>query len=62
MEQFEVVFKTGATIFGGIVGLIFGESTGLLVALFWMSVIDYGSGVIAGYTEKTLAAKLDSNG
>ncbi|MED4970398.1 hypothetical protein [Parageobacillus toebii] len=48
MERFEVVFKTGATIFGGIVGLIFGESAGLLVALFWMSVIDYGGSIISG--------------
>lgn len=62
MERVDVVFKTGAAILGGITGLIFGESTGLLVALFWMVVIDYVSGLAAGYTEKTLSSKIGFKG
>jgi len=62
LERVDVVFKTGAAILGGITGLIFGESTGLLVALFWMVVIDYVSGLAAGYTEKTLSSKIGFKG
>jgi toxin secretion/phage lysis holin len=42
--------------------LIFGESIGLVVTLFWMSVIDYGSGLAAGYMEKTLSSKIGFKG
>jgi toxin secretion/phage lysis holin len=62
MERLDVAYKTGAAIVGGIAGLIFGESTGLLVALFWMAVIDYGTGMAAGYTEKTLSSKVGFKG
>jgi toxin secretion/phage lysis holin len=62
MERFDVVYKTGAAVIGAVVGFLFGESTGLLVALFWMAVIDYGSGLAAGYTEKTLSSKIGFKG
>lgn len=62
MERLDVIYKTCAAILGGITGLIFGESIGLLVALFWMVVIDYVSGLAAGYTEKTLSSKIGFKG
>jgi len=62
MERLDVVYKTGAAILGGITGLFFGESIGLLVALFWMAVIDYGTGMAAGYTEGTLSSKVGFKG
>jgi toxin secretion/phage lysis holin len=62
MERFDVAFKTGAAILGGLAGLIFGESIGLLVALFWMAVIDYGSGLAAAFIEKTLSSKIGFRG
>lgn len=62
MERLDVAFKTGAAILGGIAGLIFGESIGLLVALFWMAIIDYGTGMVAGYTEGTLSSKVGFKG
>jgi toxin secretion/phage lysis holin len=62
MERLDVAFKTGAAILGGIAGLIFGESTGLLRSLFWMAAIDYGTGMAAGYKEKTLSSKVGFKG
>jgi toxin secretion/phage lysis holin len=62
VERLDVAYKTGAAIVGGIAGLIFGESIGLVVTLFWMSVIDYGSGLAAGYMEKTLSSKIGFKG
>jgi toxin secretion/phage lysis holin len=62
MERLDVVYKTGAAILGGLAGLIFGESIGLLVALFWMAVIDYGTGMAAGYAEGTLSSKVGFKG
>jgi toxin secretion/phage lysis holin len=62
MERLDVIYKTVAAVIGAVVGLLFGESTGLLVALFWMVVIDYGSGLAASYTEKTLSSKIGFKG
>ncbi|MED4358742.1 phage holin family protein [Geobacillus stearothermophilus] len=62
MERLDVAFKTGAAILGGLAGLVFGESIGLLVALFWMAVIDYGSGMAAAFMEKTLSSKIGFRG
>jgi toxin secretion/phage lysis holin len=62
MERFDVIYKTGAAVIGAVVGYLFGESTGLLLVLFWMVVIDYGSGLAAGYTEKTLSSKIGFKG
>ena len=62
MERLDVTLKTGAAILGGLAGLVFGETIGLLVALFWMSVIDYGTGMAAGYTEGTLSSKVGFKG
>jgi toxin secretion/phage lysis holin len=62
MERSDIAFKTDVAILGGITGLIFGESTGLLVALFWMVVIDYGSGIVTAFMEKTLSSKIGFKG
>jgi toxin secretion/phage lysis holin len=62
MERLDVVFKTGAAILGGFAGLIFGESVGLIIVLFWSSVIDYGSGIVAAFLEKTLSSKIGFKG
>jgi toxin secretion/phage lysis holin len=62
MERLEVAFKTGAAILGGMAGLIFGESVGLIIVLFWSSVIDYGSGIVAAFLEKTLSSKIGFKG
>ncbi|MGG3808577.1 phage holin family protein [Geobacillus thermodenitrificans] len=62
MERLDITFKTGAAILGGLAGLLFGESIGLLVALFWMAVIDYGTGMAAGYVEGTLSSKVGFKG
>jgi toxin secretion/phage lysis holin len=62
LERLDVVFKTGAAILGGFAGLIFGESIGLIIVLFWSSVIDYGSGIVAAFLEKTLSSKIGFKG
>ncbi|MGG3841811.1 phage holin family protein [Anoxybacillus kestanbolensis] len=62
MERLDIIYKTCAVALGAVVGYLFGESTGLLLALFWMVVIDYVSGLAAGYTEKTLSSKIGFKG
>lgn len=62
MERFDIIYKTGAATLGAVVGYLFGESTGLLLVLFWMVIIDYVSGLAAGYTEKTLSSKIGFKG
>lgn len=62
MERLDVIYKTGAVALGAVVGYLFGESTGLLLVLFWMVIIDYVSGLAAGYTEKTLSSKIGFKG
>ncbi|MCL9970342.1 holin family protein [Anoxybacillus kestanbolensis] len=62
MERFDIIYKTGAAVIGAVVGYLFGESTGLLLVLFWMVIIDYGTGMVAGYTEGTLSSKVGFKG
>ena len=62
MERFDIIYKTVAVTLGAVVGYLFGESTGLLFVLFWMVVIDYGTGMVAGYTEGTLSSKVGFKG
>ncbi|ABC61290.1 phage-related lysis protein [Geobacillus phage GBSV1] len=62
MERFDIIYKIGAATLGAVVGYLFGESTGLLLVLFWMVIIDYVSGLAAGYTEKTLSSKIGFKG
>ncbi|MBW9219254.1 phage holin family protein [Anoxybacillus sp. ST70] len=62
MERFDIIYKTVAVTLGAVVGYLFGESTGLLLVLFWMVVVDYGTGMVAGYTEKTLSSKIGFKG
>jgi toxin secretion/phage lysis holin len=62
VERIDLAFKTGAAILGGFAGLIFGESIGLIIVLFWSSVIDYGSGIVAAFMEKTLSSKIGFKG
>ena len=62
MERFDIIYKTVAVTLGAVVGYLFGESTGLLLVLFWMVVIDYGTGMVAGYTEGTLSSKVGFKG
>lgn len=62
MERFDIIYKTGAAAVGAVVGYLFGESTGLLLVLFWMAVIDYGTGMAAGYAEGTLSSRVGFKG
>ncbi|KIP21143.1 Phage-related holin (Lysis protein) [Anoxybacillus ayderensis] len=62
MERFDIIYKTVAVTLGAVVGYLFGESTGLLLVLFWMVIIDYGTGMVAGYTEGTLSSKVGFKG
>jgi toxin secretion/phage lysis holin len=62
VERIDLAFKTGAAILGGFAGLIFGESTEILRSLLWMMAIDYGTGMAAGYKEKTLSSKVGFKG
>jgi toxin secretion/phage lysis holin len=62
MERFDSIYKTGAAVLGGFTGLIFGKTNELLGVLISMVIIDYISGLIAGYIENKLSSKIGFKG
>lgn len=57
-----ITVKTLATIFGGILGFMFGELDGLIIALVFFVSIDYISGVFCAIVEKKLSSEVGAKG
>lgn len=51
-----------SAIFGAVIGFMFGEVTGLLIALVFMMTIDYTTGVIAAYYKHQLSSSVGFKG
>lgn len=58
MERLDIVFKTSITIFGASVGYLFGGWNTLLSILLAFVVLDYITGVMAGYVQGKLSSKV----
>lgn len=56
------IFHIISAIFGGIIGFMFGEITGVLVALVVLMCIDYATGVIKGYITQRLSSNAGFRG
>ncbi len=54
--------KVGFALIGGIIGFMFGEVDGLLLALVAFVVIDYVTGFICAWTEKKLSSEVGAKG
>nr|AHF24067.1 toxin secretion/phage lysis holin [uncultured bacterium Contig643] len=57
-----ITVKMLATIFGGILGFMFGELDGLIIALVFFVSIDYISGVFCAIVEKKLSSEVGAKG
>lgn len=60
--NWEVFYKTGATVTGAAVGWLFGGWDPLLQVLLTFSIIDYGTGLLASGVEGKLSSKVGFKG
>ena len=62
MKETIFTMKLGFSILGGLIGFMFGEIDGLLLALVAFVVIDYVTGFICAWTEKKLSSEVGAKG
>lgn len=62
MKETVLTMKLGFSLLGGIIGFMFGEIDGLLLALVAFVVIDYVTGFICAWTEKKLSSEVGAKG
>ncbi len=62
MKETILTMKLGFSLIGGIIGFMFGEIDGLLLALVAFVVIDYVTGFICAWTEKKLSSEVGAKG
>lgn len=62
MKETILAMKLGFSLIGGIIGFMFGEIDGLLLALVAFVVIDYVTGFICAWTEKKLSSEVGAKG
>lgn len=60
--NWEIFYKTGATVTGGLIGFLWGEWSPLLQILLALSVMDYGTGLLASGIEGKLNSKVGFKG
>ena len=62
MKETILTMKLGFSLIGGIIGFMFGEIDGLLLALIVFVVIDYVTGFICAWAEKKLSSEVGAKG
>lgn len=62
MKETVLTMKLGFSLIGGIIGFMFGEIDGLLLALVTFVVIDYATGFMCAWTEKKLSSEVGAKG
>lgn len=58
----EKVIHAVSAVFGAVIGFMFGEVTGLLIALVFLMTVDYATGVVAAYYRKELSSQVGFKG
>lgn len=58
----EKVIHAVSAVSGAVIGFMFGEVTGLLVALVFFMVIDYATGVVVAYYKHQLSSEVGFKG
>ena len=58
----EKVIHAVSAVFGAVIGFMFGEVTGLLIALVFLMAVDYATGVVAAYYRKELSSQVGFKG
>jgi toxin secretion/phage lysis holin len=60
--NWEIFYKTGSTVLGAAIGVLFGGWSPLLQILLTFSIIDYGTGLLASGVEGKLSSKVGFRG
>lgn len=62
MDNLSTFYNTVLAVFGAIVGFLFGDMRGCLVALICFIVLDFITGVLTGVVEKNLSSEVAYRG
>lgn len=60
--KFDTIIKTSSGIIGAVIGFLFGEITGLFIAIIALMALDYITGVLCGIAAKELSSETGFKG
>ena len=60
--RFDTIIKTVSGAIGAIIGFLFGEITGLFIAIIALMALDYVTGILCGIAAKALSSEVGFKG
>ncbi|MDE6032138.1 MAG: phage holin family protein [Oscillospiraceae bacterium] len=60
--KFDTIIKTASGVIGAVIGFLFGEITGLFIAIIALMALDYITGVLCGIAAKELSSETGLKG
>lgn len=60
--RFDTIIKTASGVIGAVIGFLFGEITGLFIAIIALMALDYITGVLCGIAAKALSSETGFKG
>lgn len=60
--KFDTIIKTASGVIGAVIGFLFGEITGLFIAIIALMALDYITGVLCGIAAKELSSETGFRG
>ena len=60
--RFDTIIKTTSGAIGAVIGFLYGEITGLFIAIIALMVLDYVTGILCGIAAKALSSETGFRG
>lgn len=60
--KFDTIIKTASGAVGAVIGFLYGEITGLFIAIIALMALDYVTGILCGIASKALSSEVGFKG
>lgn len=60
--RFDTIIKTTSGVIGAVIGFLYGEITGLFIAIIALMALDYVTGILCGIAAKALSSEVGFRG
>lgn len=60
--RFDTIIKTTSGVIGAVIGFLYGEITGLFIAIIALMALDYITGILCGIAAKALSSEVGFRG
>lgn len=60
--RFDTIIKTASGVIGAVIGFLYGEITGLFIAIIALMALDYITGILCGAAAKALSSEVGFRG